>query len=131
MILSSKQEMVTRRPGAALNDLQLSSQKKKKFSNNRQIVAGLPEGKLGSCGGWGLGTNLLKAYCVRCPWSVTYRHSTVGADTNGEGINDFTHSWGGGGEDLVETPPWHLKWGLPGSDPPGSPGCLVRTLVRA
>lgn len=96
MILSSKQEMVTRRPGAALNDLQLSSQKKKKFSNNRQIVAGLPEGKLGSCGGWGLGTNLLKAYCVRCPWSVTYRHSTVGADTNGEGINDFTHSWGGG-----------------------------------
>lgn len=30
MILSSKQEMVTRRPGAALNDLQLSSQKKKK-----------------------------------------------------------------------------------------------------
>lgn len=52
MILSSKQEMVTRRPGAALNDLQLSSQKKKKkFSNNHQIVAGLPEGKLESWGG--------------------------------------------------------------------------------
>lgn len=30
MILFSKQEMVTRRPGAALNDLQLSSQKEKK-----------------------------------------------------------------------------------------------------
>ena len=30
MILSSKQEMVTRGPGAALNDLQLSSQNKKK-----------------------------------------------------------------------------------------------------
>ena len=75
MILSSKQEMVTRRPGAALNDLQLSSQKKKKkFSNNRQIVAGLPEGKLGSrWGAGGLGVNLLKAYCVPRPW-VSYIH---------------------------------------------------------
>jgi hypothetical protein len=62
MSLSSKQEMVTRRPGAALNDLQLSSPKEKKlFSNNRQIVAGLPEGKLGS---WGRGTAKLKAYCA-------------------------------------------------------------------
>lgn len=52
MILSSKQEMVTRRPGAALNDLQLSSQKGKKILwNNRQIVASLLEGKLGSWSG--------------------------------------------------------------------------------
>lgn len=43
---SSKQEMVTRRR-ERLNDLQLSSQKeKKKKSNNRQIVAGLPEGEV-------------------------------------------------------------------------------------
>lgn len=71
MILSSKQEMVTRRPGAALNDLQLSSQKKKKFSNNRQIVAGLPEGKLGSCG-WGgaMGVGHQFAEGLRCPPSV-------------------------------------------------------------
>lgn len=43
---SSKQEMVTRRREQT-NDLQLSSQKgKKKVSNNRQIVAGLPEGEV-------------------------------------------------------------------------------------
>lgn len=81
--------------------------RKKKFSNNRQIVAGLPEGKLGSCGGWGLGTHLLKAYCARRPWAVMYRHPTVGADTSGEGVSEPTHSWGGTG--LVETPPRHLK----------------------
>lgn len=85
MILSSKQEMVTRRPGAALNDLQLSSQKKKKkFSNNRQIVAGLPEGKLESWGDAGLGTSLLKAYCAPHPWAAIYSHPTVGVDIDGE-----------------------------------------------
>lgn len=52
---SSKQEMVTRRREQP-NDLQLSSQKekKKKVSNNRQIVAGLPEGEVSEvgAGGW-------------------------------------------------------------------------------
>ena len=80
------------------------TKKKKKYSNNRQIVAGLPEGKLGSCGGWGLGTNLLRAYCVPCPWAVMYIHPTVGADTNGEGINDFPHSGVGGGDRPAGTP---------------------------
>ena len=80
MILSSKQEMVTRRPGAALNDLQLSSQKKKKkFSNNRQIVAGLPEGKSGSWG-WVRGGHQC-AEGLLCPRSLGGVHlPTVGAD---------------------------------------------------
>lgn len=79
MILSSKQEMVTRRPGAALNDLQLSSQKKKKFSNNRQIVAGLPEGKSGSWG-WVRGGHQC-AEGLLCPRSLGGIHlPTVGAD---------------------------------------------------
>lgn len=135
MILSSKQEMVTRRPGAALNDLQLSSQKKKKkFSNNRQIVAGLPEGKLGGCGGWGLGTHLLKAYCVPCPCAVMYRHPTVGADANGEGIHGFTHSWGGGGVAcrLMESPrPLRIQTGLYQALILLGVGCLARAPVRA
>lgn len=109
--------------------------KKKKFSNNRQIVAGLPEGKLGGCGGWGLGTHLLKAYCVPCPCAVMYRHPTVGADTSGEGIHGFTHSWGGGRlspHGKSPAPP-HPNWAVPGSDPPGSrmPGsCPCQGLER-
>ena len=84
MILSSKQEMVTRRPGAALNDLQLSSQKrkKKKFSNNRQIVAGLPEGKSGSWGRVRGGHQCAEG--LLCPRSLGgVQLPTVGADTWG------------------------------------------------
>lgn len=65
--------------------------KKKKFSNNRQIVAGLPEGKLESwgkvreLGGMrGLGTKLLKAYWVPGPQAAIHSHPTVGADVDGE-----------------------------------------------
>lgn len=62
---SSKQEMVTRRREQP-NDLQLSSQKekKKKFPNNCQIVAGLPEGRLVR---WVLGAGHQLAKGLLCP----------------------------------------------------------------
>lgn len=102
MILSSKQEMVTRRPGAALNDLQLSSPKKKKFSNNRQIVAGLPEGKSGSWG-WVRGGHQC-AEGLLCPRSLGGIHlPTVGADM--WGMKNRSHTPRGVG--LMGTPSQH------------------------
>lgn len=106
MILSSKQEMVTRRPGAALNDLQLSSQKrkKKKFSNNRQIVAGLPEGKSGSWGRVRGGHQCAEG--LLCPRSLGgVQLSTVGAGTWGD-EELFSHTPRGVG--LMATPSRHL-----------------------
>lgn len=40
--------------------------KKKKFSNNRQIVAGLPEGKLESWGGGELELGALQGWASIC-----------------------------------------------------------------
>lgn len=64
--------------------------RKKKFSNNRQIVAGLPEGKLR---GWEVGHQFAEG--LLCPTSLGchLRHHTVGADIDAAGINDFTHTW--------------------------------------
>lgn len=66
---SSKQEMVTRRREQP-NDLQLSSrkEKKKKVSNNRQIVAGLPEGEVSEVV---LGAGHKLAEGLLCPQEVS------------------------------------------------------------